>query len=155
MLPVGEHPACKDDDCVAKARLRERRTKSIDQAKKCNQRVRDHPSSDLPEDGWSRDPATTLDRMPDRSRRAAPLHSTAMARLIRTSLESSSLASITYDPKDGLLEVEYRRTGRFYHYFDVPRAIYRALMDADSKGAFLNQIIKPNFDYVCVDIPLA
>lgn len=77
-----------------------------------------------------------------------------MARLIRTPLESSSLASITYDPKDGLLEVEYRRTGYFYRYFDVPRVIYRALIEAESKGAFLNQVIKPNFEYVRADIPL-
>jgi hypothetical protein len=77
-----------------------------------------------------------------------------MARLIRTDLESSSLASITYDPKAGLLEVVFRRTGHVYDYFGVPRAIYRALMDADSKGTFLNQVIKPNFDHARVDFPL-
>jgi KTSC domain-containing protein len=77
-----------------------------------------------------------------------------MARLIRTRLESSSIASITYDPEDGLLEVEFRRTGHLYDYFDVPRATYRALMEAESKGAFLNRIIKPIFDHARVDFPL-
>lgn len=77
-----------------------------------------------------------------------------MARLINTQLESSSIASLTYDPRDGLLQVVFRRTGHVYHYFDVPRATYRALMEADSKGAFLNQIMKPNFDYARVDIPI-
>jgi len=70
-------------------------------------------------------------------------------------LESSSIASITYDPEDGLLEVEFRRTGHLYDYFDVPRATYRALMEAESKGAFLNHIIKPNFDHARVDFPLS
>ena len=78
-----------------------------------------------------------------------------MAKLIRTPLESSSIASIAYDPVERVLEVEYRRSGKFYHYFDVPRTLYRELMDADSKGAFLNQVIKPNFDYTRVDIPLS
>lgn len=77
-----------------------------------------------------------------------------MARVIRTPLASSSIASITYDPDDGLLEIELRRTGHLYDYFDVPRDIYRALMNAESKGAFVNRILKPNFDYARVDFPL-
>lgn len=40
-----------------------------------------------------------------------------------------------------------------YIYFGVPREMYRALMDADSKGAFLNQVLKPNFEYARVEIP--
>ena len=78
-----------------------------------------------------------------------------MSRLIRTALESSSIAAVVYDPSDGTLEIEYRRTGHVYRYFDVSRAMYRALMDADSKGAFLNQVIKSNCDYTRIDIPLA
>lgn len=76
-----------------------------------------------------------------------------MAKPIRTSLESSSIAEITYKPDTGLLEVRYRRTGRTYDYFDVPKEIYEALMNADSKGAFLNQVIKPNYDYARVEFP--
>lgn len=77
-----------------------------------------------------------------------------MARLIRTRLDSDSLATVTYDSSDGALEVQFRRTGHFYRYFDVPRDVYDALMDAESKGAFLNQVIKPAFECVRVDIPL-
>ncbi len=77
-----------------------------------------------------------------------------MARLLKTTLDSSSLASISYDPKANLLEVVFRRTGHIYDYFGVPRSIYRDLMDAESKGAFLNQVIKPNFDHARVDFPL-
>lgn len=68
-------------------------------------------------------------------------------------LESSSLASITYDPKEQMLDVQFRRTGHVYRYFDVPRAMYRALIEAESQGAFLNQVIKPNFEYVRLEIP--
>ena len=78
-----------------------------------------------------------------------------VARLLRTRLDSSSLASITYDSTAEILEVEFRRTGHLYHYFDVPRALYPELLASDSKGAFLNEVIKPNFDYVRVDIPLS
>lgn len=77
-----------------------------------------------------------------------------MARLIRKRLQSSSVASVTYDPSDGTLEVQYRRTGHFYRYFDVPEETFRSLMEADSKGSFLNQEIKPVYEHVRVDIPL-
>lgn len=77
-----------------------------------------------------------------------------MARLIRTIPDSSSLASIVYDPSDGTLEIVYRRTGYCYRYFDVPRDIHKALIETDSIGSFLNQVIKPNFEYVRADIPL-
>lgn len=77
-----------------------------------------------------------------------------MARIIRKRLESSSLTSVTYDPSDGGLEVQFRRNGHFYRYLGVPPAIYRALMDAESKGAFLNQVLKPNFEYFRIDFPL-
>jgi hypothetical protein len=81
-------------------------------------------------------------------------HSSSVARLIRTRSDSSSLASIVYDPTDGTLEVVYRRSGLCYRYFDVPRDVHKALVDTASKGTFLNQVIKPNFEYVRADIPL-
>lgn len=77
-----------------------------------------------------------------------------MARPIKKQLDSSSISSVTYDPESGLLQLVFRRTGHIYHYFDVPRSSYRALMDADSKGAFINQVLKPSFDYARVDIPI-
>ncbi len=80
-------------------------------------------------------------------------HSSSVARLIRTRPDSSSLASIVYDPSDGTLEVVYRRSGLSYRYFDVPRDVHKALVDSESKGAFLNQVIKPNFECVQADIP--
>ncbi len=77
-----------------------------------------------------------------------------MARLLRTKLDSSSIEWITYDPGQRVLEVMFRRTGHTYNFYDVPRTTYREFMETDSKGAFLNRVIKPNFEYVRVDIPL-
>lgn len=77
-----------------------------------------------------------------------------MAKVIRTRFESSSIAEVSYNPDTGLLEVRYRRTGHTYDYFDVPMDVYRALMEADSKGAFLSQVIKPNYDYARVEFPI-
>jgi hypothetical protein len=77
-----------------------------------------------------------------------------MARIIKTRLDSSSIASIAYDPNAELLEVQFRRTGHFYDYLDVPLETYRALMASDSKGAFLNEIIKPNFDHLRAEFPI-
>lgn len=77
-----------------------------------------------------------------------------MPRLIRKRLDSSSLASATYDPSSGTLEVQLRKTGHFYRYLDVPEEAFRAFMQAESKGAFLNEEIAPYFEYVRVDIPL-
>jgi hypothetical protein len=77
-----------------------------------------------------------------------------MPRVLKTKLESSSLASVVYDPEAHLLEVVFRRTGHIYDYFDVPRATYDALMAASSMGTFLNQVIKPNFDHIRVEFPI-
>ena len=77
-----------------------------------------------------------------------------MPRPLKTKIESSSLAFVTYVPEDLLLEVVFRRTGHIYDFFDVPRATYDALMAASSKGAFLNQAIKPHFDHIRVDFPI-
>ncbi len=119
----------------------------------------------------------------------------AVDRVIKTRLDSSSIASIAYAPDEELLEVQFRRTGHYYDYFGVPEESptllrgrrprpgaspasptgaagarrgssgrpasdagaappYQALMESDSKGAFVNQVIKPNFDNIRVDFPM-
>ena len=149
---VRQDPPCEDYQRILEARSGERGPEPLEYTQKCDQRLRYHGSilgrhvdretcsaHSIERPIPPRDESTTLP---------------AMARLIRTPLASSSIASITYDPNDGLLEIEYRRTGQIYDYFDVPRDIYRALMDAESKGAFINRFLKPNYDYARVDFPL-
>jgi len=61
----------------------------------------------------------------------------------RERLDSSSLASVGYDPSRQVLEVEFRNGG-VYQYLDVPGEEYDELCEADSKGRYLNTEIKPN-----------
>jgi hypothetical protein len=60
----------------------------------------------------------------------------------REPVESSSIASVGYDPRWKMLEIEFRESGEVYLYFDVPQLEYGALMSAPSKGTYLNQQFK-------------
>ena len=69
----------------------------------------------------------------------------------RISLDSSSIASIGYEPKPRQLEIEFRQNGDVYLYFEVPAQEYEAFMAADSKGTYFNQVFKPKgYDYILV-----
>jgi len=67
----------------------------------------------------------------------------------RDPVESSNLASVGYDPESNILEIEFKN-GSIYHYFEVPESRYNALMNASSKGSYLNQSIKRKFPYKLV-----
>jgi hypothetical protein len=60
-------------------------------------------------------------------------------------VESSLLSSVAYS-KDATLELHFRH-GAIYRYFDVPPALFQALLDAESKGAFFNHNIRDQFQY--------
>ncbi len=64
----------------------------------------------------------------------------------RTSVQSSNVASIGYDPGTLTLEVEFTN-GAVYQYFDVPEVEYQNLIGAESVGSYLNQNIKNNYRY--------
>jgi hypothetical protein len=59
----------------------------------------------------------------------------------RTRVNSSSIASVGYDPRSAVMEIEFR-DGGVYQYFLVPRQAYEGLLAADSKGAYINRNIK-------------
>ncbi len=68
----------------------------------------------------------------------------------RTPVQSSNLASVGYDPSTSTLEVEFLN-GRVYQYFGVPERVYHELMNAASKGSYLDQNIKKgNYPYAKV-----
>jgi len=69
----------------------------------------------------------------------------------RVAVESSSISSVGYDVDTADLEIEYVN-GRVYRYFHVPPAAYRLLLQAPSKGEFINQVIKPRFSAVRVGV---
>ena len=59
----------------------------------------------------------------------------------RQSVESSNLASVGYDAKNEILEVEFNHGG-VYQYFDVPENVYEELMSASSHGQYFDRNIK-------------
>jgi KTSC domain len=60
----------------------------------------------------------------------------------REAVRSRSIKSIGYEHAKKVLEVEFRSGPRVYRYYGVPRRVYNELMTAESKGAFVNQVIK-------------
>ena len=68
----------------------------------------------------------------------------------RIPVESSSISSVGYDRESSTLEIAFR-SGRRYQYFAVPRRIFDELMAASSKGAYVNERIKPRFPFRPVD----
>jgi hypothetical protein len=67
----------------------------------------------------------------------------------RISVSSTNVASIGYDQATGTLEVEFNHGG-IYQYFDVPEVIFQELINADSKGKYLNANIKGSYRYARV-----
>ena len=64
----------------------------------------------------------------------------------RVPLVSSTLSWVAYSPGPALLEVEFR-SGEIYRYFDVPQQTYHQLLQAESKGAYLNLNIRKSFSF--------
>lgn len=65
----------------------------------------------------------------------------------RIQVQSSNVASIGYDSSSSTLEVEFLNGG-IYQYFGVPDYIYEGLMNAASKGTYLNQnVIRAGYSY--------
>jgi hypothetical protein len=58
--------------------------------------------------------------------------------------ESSSLAALSYNADQQVLEIEFR-SGETYRYFDVPATDYEALLAAESKGRHFNAHIRNRF----------
>ena len=63
-------------------------------------------------------------------------------------VKSSNIDKVAYD--EGSLYVEYV-SGGLYRYLDVPKEKYDALLESDSKGRFMNGIIKENQKYEKVE----
>lgn len=62
----------------------------------------------------------------------------------RVSVRSSVIAAVGYDEATALLELEFR-SGDVYRYFAVPPSVHRALMEAESPGAYFNRNISDRY----------
>jgi len=70
----------------------------------------------------------------------------------RTSIESSTLRSAGHDDQSAVLELQFPN-GAIYQYCLVPRAVYRDLLGAPSKGVYFNQNIRGRYPYQRVREP--
>lgn len=64
----------------------------------------------------------------------------------RTSVSSSNVASVGYDPESSTLEIEFNN-GAIYQYFDVNENIYNELLNAGSVGGYLASNIKGKYRF--------
>lgn len=68
-----------------------------------------------------------------------------MRTIIEHPIDSSAISAIGYDEDSCELYIRFRDGGA-YTYLDVPPEEWLALCDADSKGTFVNQVIKPGYE---------
>ncbi|MEZ4870346.1 MAG: KTSC domain-containing protein [Caldilineaceae bacterium] len=61
--------------------------------------------------------------------------------MVRRPVVSSSLASVGYDERRQILEIEFH-DGALYQYFDVPAYVYTGLMSMGSHGYYFHTFIK-------------
>lgn len=64
----------------------------------------------------------------------------------RQLVASTNLASIGYDEPSETLEVEFSN-GTVYQYYNIGAALFEQLMQATSKGQFLNAYIRNAYPY--------
>jgi hypothetical protein len=62
-------------------------------------------------------------------------------------VDSLNIEAIGYDIGTLELHVRFLRSGETYVYYAVEEWRYQELMQADSKGTYLNVNIKPNYQY--------
>ena len=60
--------------------------------------------------------------------------------------DSSALIEISYWPYGRELRVQFRNSGAWYTYYDVPAETWHDFKNAESKGSYYNQYIKGYFE---------
>jgi len=63
----------------------------------------------------------------------------------RISVRSSNIRSVGFEASSLTLEVEFN-SGSVYQYLNVPESEYEGLMNAASKGRYLNRNIKGRYE---------
>ena len=58
-------------------------------------------------------------------------------------VDSSVLRAMEYDAERQELTLLFKESGERYRYLEVPEAVWRGLQAAESKGTFLNEVLKP------------
>ena len=63
-----------------------------------------------------------------------------------TSVTSSILEAVAYDPAGRRLRIRFR-TGAIYDYDNVPPVVWDELRAAPSKGAYFSEYVRPEYPY--------
>jgi len=64
----------------------------------------------------------------------------------REAVDSSMIANVGYDKFEKILEVEFH-SGKVYQYYGVDSKICKGLIEADSKGSYMNTFIIDQYRY--------
>jgi KTSC domain-containing protein len=79
------------------------------------------------------------------SRNSPPI----ISHIPRQRVESTAIAAIGYSKRRHILEIEFVN-GAIYRYLDVPPAVYRDLMSAESKARFYDSNIRRHYRSILV-----
>ena len=66
-------------------------------------------------------------------------------------VQSSAIEAAGYDAERGWLEVRWIGQARVYRYHRVPAEVYQELLQAESKGTYVNEQVKPRYFYEVVE----
>jgi hypothetical protein len=72
-----------------------------------------------------------------------------VSRIRREPVVSSNVASIGYSRHLRALEIEFTR-GAVYRFLDVPKRVYRELMESSSKGHFIAENLRDHYQFIRV-----
>lgn len=62
-------------------------------------------------------------------------------------VDSQNVEAIGYEAEAQELHVRFRQSGETYVYYAVEEWVFQELMQADSKGRYLNANIKPRYQF--------
>jgi hypothetical protein len=71
-------------------------------------------------------------------------HTCSTALIHPVTVASSAIAQVAYDQRKRILQIAFR-DGVLCQYTGVPPQTYEELLQADSKGGYFNQHIRPKF----------
>jgi hypothetical protein len=63
----------------------------------------------------------------------------------RQYVDSNLILSIGYNSSSATLEIEFKRSGQIWEYYDVPEYVWFEFQASDSKGKFFLQNIKKQY----------
>ena len=72
-----------------------------------------------------------------------------ISRIPRQGVESTAIAGVGYSRRRHILEIQFVN-GAIYRYLDVPAAVHRDLMSAESKARFYDSDIRGHYHSVLV-----